>query len=136
MPTAQGHVATARPSRYLVQLCNHANKIGSARGHRRRAHAGSEGPAFGDVQVSADWSETRGTISFTPWGQCTIQATLDALTLHVEATDDYGLRRIQDIIARDFDRIGRRDKLTVDWRRPETPGGEPGHEPEVEPEEL
>jgi uncharacterized protein DUF2218 len=56
-----------------------------------------------------------------PVGQCTVTATVDTLTLRVEATDEDGLERIQDIITRNFNRFGRREHLTVDWQRPETP---------------
>jgi hypothetical protein len=45
---------------------------------------------------------------------------VDTLTLRVEATDEDGLERIQDIITRNFNRFGRRERLTVDWQRPET----------------
>jgi hypothetical protein len=37
--------------------------------------------------VDADWSDTRGVITFTPWGQCTITADDAGLTVRVEATD-------------------------------------------------
>lgn len=131
MLTAEAQVETTRSSRYLVQLCSHAAKIGGTHGHRPRAHGGGDADAFRDVQVTAEWSETHGTVTFTPRGRCTIQATPDALTLHVEAADEQDVRRIQEVITRDLDRSGRRDHLTVNWQRPETPNVQPSNGPEA-----
>jgi hypothetical protein len=51
------------------------------------------------------------------------------LTLHVEATDEDNLRQIQDVITRNFNRFGRRERLTVDWHQPEAPGVAPSNGP-------
>jgi hypothetical protein len=69
-----------------------------------------------EMQVDADWSDTRGVITFTPWGQCTMTADDAALTVRVEATDEDNLVKIRDIITRDLDRMGRRDALIIDWQ--------------------
>lgn len=111
MQAAEARIETERPSRYLVQLCKHAAAMGAGGGgHPPRLHARP------DVRVSAEWSESRGTITFDPWGRCTAEANLNVLTLRVEAADDENVRRIQDILTRDLDRFGRRDNLTVRWR--------------------
>ncbi len=99
MPTAEAHVDTERPSRYLVQFCKHAAAMGAAGGH----------------------GDTQGTVTFDPWGTCTMHADTNTLALRIDAPDEENLQRIQDVIAKDFDRFGRRDRLTVHWHRPETP---------------
>jgi hypothetical protein len=55
------------------------------------------------------------------WGQWTLQATPDALTLHAEAANEEDLQRIQDLLAARLEKIGRRDHLTVTWQRPDAP---------------
>jgi hypothetical protein len=74
-----------------------------------------------DVQVQAEWTETLGTITFTPWGRCTMTAEGSTLTVRIDATDDAGLRQIQDVVTRDFDRFSQRDPLTVAWHSSDTP---------------
>ncbi len=56
MLTAEAHVETTRASRYLVQFCKHADSMSRHRGHGM--HLG-EALARRDVQVHADWSDTR-----------------------------------------------------------------------------
>jgi hypothetical protein len=107
MPAATAQVVTDRPSRYLVQLCEHANAMTGAQG---RMHSGRP-----QAQVQAEWSDTHGVIHFEPWGRCTLEATATTLVLRVEATGEDGLQRLQDIIAADLGRFGRRDHLTVNW---------------------
>jgi hypothetical protein len=121
MLIAEATVETERPSRYLVQFCKHAAAMGGGQGHGPRVHLRA---MLGrrEVRVAAEWSETRGVVTFDPWGRCTVTAAVGTLTLRVDATDEDGLGRIQDVITRDFNRFGRRERLTVAWRRPETPG--------------
>lgn len=69
-----------------------------------------------DLDVQAEWSDTRGTVTFTPGGTCAITADGSVLTLRIEATAEESLRRIQDILTRDLDRFGRRDRLVVNWQ--------------------
>jgi hypothetical protein len=113
MLTAEAHVGTTRASRYLIQFCKHADAMSGHRGHG--THLG-EALARRDVQVHADWSDTRGVVTFSPWGQCTITADEATLTFRAEANDEENLRQIQDIITRDLDRFARRDGLTVTWQ--------------------
>ncbi len=129
MLTAEAQIETGRPGRYLVQLCKHAAAMGSARGHRIRMHAGGDNAAGREVQVHAEWSETRGVVRFDPWGQCAIEAGADGLTLRAEATDEEDMRQIQDVLTRDLGRFGRRERLTVSWHRPEAPGVQAGGGP-------
>ncbi|MEU6323882.1 DUF2218 domain-containing protein [Streptomyces sp. NPDC047009] len=72
-----------------------------------------------------DYSDTYGTIRFTG-GLCTLHAASDALTLRVDANDEDTLRRLQNGITDRLEKIGRRDGLTVTWRRPEGPEDPPG----------
>ncbi len=122
MPIAEARIKTERPSRYLIQLCKHAASMGAARGHLPRVHLG--GMLTGsEVRVRADWSDTHGTVIFIPWGQCTIAAGADTLTVRIDATDEQNLQRMQDIITRDLERFGRRDHLSVNWHRNEDQEG-------------
>jgi uncharacterized protein len=121
MLTVEAQIETDRGSRYLVRICKHAASMGDARGHRPRVHLGGM-LAHQVVQVQAEWSDARGTVTFSPGGQCTMQANASMLTVRIEATDEESLQRIQDILSRDIDRFGRRDQLKVNWHRPEEPG--------------
>jgi hypothetical protein len=120
MPTAEAQIETGRPSRYLVQLCQHAAAMGSAP-HGHRAHHG-DGPP---TRVQAEWSGTLGVIRFDPWGQCTVEATATTLTLRIEAAGENELRQIRDLITSDLTRFGRRDQLSVTWQHGEAPGADP-----------
>lgn len=114
MLIAEARVETERASRYLVQLCRHAAAMGAARVHDSRMHLHSL-LARRQVQVTADWSETFGTVAFAPWGRCTVTADPATLVLRVEAADEQSLRRIQDVVTEDLGRFGRRDELTLNW---------------------
>lgn len=109
MLIAEARIETDRPSRYLVQLCEHANAMAGSQG---RTHSGR---AHHQVRVRAERSDTHGVIHFEPWGRCTLEATATTLVLRIEATAEDGLRRVRDIIGADLARFGRRDDLTVEW---------------------
>src|ERR1700682_3411719 len=102
MLTAQAEIATDRAGRYLIQLCRHAGSMASSKGHRLRAHAGRDAPPRSEVQLAAEWSDTDGVVGFAPWGRCTLQATPNTLTVHIEASDKDKLSRIQDIVTKDL----------------------------------
>ena len=120
MPTAEAHVQTEHPDRYLVQLCQHASKMGGQMRHRRRAHgAGGEPP---EIQ-NAECTSAAGIVTLN-WGQWTMHATPGTLTLRAEAADDENLRQIKDFVATRLETIGRRDHLTVNWQPPAAPVGE------------
>jgi len=127
MPILHAEVRTDRAGRYLVQFCKHAAAMGGG-GHTPRVHSHGT-PARREVQVTADWSDTAGTVSFAPWGRCTLAAEGDTLTLRIDAADENGLSQIRDVIDRDLQRFSRRDPLAVTWRRPEDPAA-PGGAPE------
>jgi hypothetical protein len=111
MPTlsAEGRVDTERASRYLAQLCEHLNQMGHRRFHKIRSH----GAAHPGV-ISVEWSDAHGVLIFTG-GQCTLQASADALTLRAEAADADSLQRMQEMLSMRLETIGRRDRLRVVW---------------------
>jgi hypothetical protein len=112
MPTAEAHIQSEHPSRYLLQLCRHAGSI-SHKDRHLALHAGElEAPP---EVLRVECSATDGTLSLN-WGQCIMHAGTDTLTLRVEATDEDSLQRIQDLLAGDLKRFGRRDHLTVNWQ--------------------
>ena len=114
MPTAEARIPTGQPSRYLIQLCRHANSIN----HKiLRPYAGRT-QVRPEIQ-QAGWSDTRGTLTLG-WGRCTMQADPGTLTVRAEATDKESLQQIQDLITRNLERFGRREHLKVNWQRPET----------------
>jgi hypothetical protein len=108
MLIAEAHVETERSSRYLVQLCQHLNKVG-------RAHP--------QMQAHVEWSDDRGVISFD-WGRCTLRALPDLLTLRAEAPDEESLHRLEQRVADRLEQVGRRDHLTVTWTAPQSAGEE------------
>jgi hypothetical protein len=112
--TAEARVATDRAGRYLVQFCRHASAMGHA--------PGGHGP--GGVRVRAEWTDTAGTVTVTPWGRCTLVAEPTALVFRVTAASEADLRRLQEVVSRDVARFGRRDQLTVRWQ-PVHPDPEP-----------
>lgn len=125
MLTAEAQVETDHPSRYLVQLCRHFNHQGRHLRHRPRTHLVGDAQAPPGIQAHVEWSDTDGIVSLS-WGQCTMQATPDTLTLRAEAADEENLQRVQDLVAGHLERFGRHDHLTVNWRRPHAPTAQPG----------
>ena len=119
MLTAEARIETDRPSRYLIQLCQHASDMGGPRGHGRLAR--HRGAGHGAEIRHAEWTNDSGIVR-TNWGECTLRATPGALTLRAEAADEENLRRIQDLMADRLERFGRRDQLKVTWQRPRHAG--------------
>jgi hypothetical protein len=52
------------------------------------------------------------------WGRCSLEATPEILEVRVEATDEDGLRRIQEGIRGRLETIGSQDRLQVTWEAP------------------
>lgn len=120
MLTSEAHVHSERPSRYISQLCRHAEQIQRLRNRGRLLHEGGDGQAPPEM-THVEWSHATGRVSFG-WGRCVMEASATTLTLRAEATDEANLQWIQDTIAKDVERFGRREHLKVDWRRREAPG--------------
>lgn len=114
MPTAEAHVRTERPTRYLDQLCRHAGRMRRHLHHRSGAHGGDD-PQPPEVR-QVEWSDTYGIVRLAG-GQWTLRATEDTLILRAEAGTEHDLRRIQHLLAGRMEKIGRRDHLTVTWQR-------------------
>jgi hypothetical protein len=113
MPSAEAHVETSSAGRYLARLCQHAGKMGRPQRHRPKAHGGSGGSP---EVLRAECSETEGAIVFS-WGRCALKAGPGSLALHADAADEASLTRIQDMIAGRLEKFGRRENLSVTWRR-------------------
>lgn len=117
MPALSARIDTDRGSRYLTQFCKHAAAMGAG-GHGPRMHL-SAILERRQVQVSAEWTDTSGTVTFTPWGRCTLSAGESALDIRIDAADEQGLAQIRDVITRDLERFSRREPLTVAWTEPD-----------------
>lgn len=122
MLIAEAIVSTDRASRYLVQLCRHADHMSRM---RHESPTRDDGASMRPEVEHVDYSDTSGIVRFAE-GQWSLQATADTLTLRVEAADDGTLRRFQDGIAGRLEKIGRRDQVSVAWRRVDVPGPIPG----------
>jgi len=114
MPILQAQIQTERATRFLVQFCQHAGAMGGG-GHTPRLHLHAA-MARREMQVTADWSDTSGTVTFHPWGRCTLTADGGTLTVRIDASDVDGMTQIRDVIDRDLQRFSRRDPLVVTWQ--------------------
>ena len=115
MPAAEADIQTENAARYLARLCGHAGKMGAA-GHRlrRRRPSHAHGDAPPEVR-RVEYSETEGTVTLDR-GQWTMRARPGRLTVRAEAADPEDLRRIQDLLTKRLQDLGRREHLTVAWR--------------------
>jgi hypothetical protein len=125
VPIAEADIRTEHAARYLARLCGHAAKMGTAGrrpGHRPRFHArGGTPPEVRQV----DCSGAEGTVSLN-WGRWTVRASPGLLAVRAEAADEDSLRRIQDLLAARLQKFGRREGLTVNWRRAESAAADTG----------
>jgi len=124
MLTAEADIQTEHAARYLERVCGHAGKMGTAGhrlGHRPPSHARGGGPP--EVR-HVECSGTEGTVSLN-CGQWTMRALPGLLAVRVEAADEQSLRRIEDLLTTRLQKFGRREHLTVTWRRPEAAAAEP-----------
>jgi len=117
MPTAEADITTEHAARYLTRLCGHLGKMGAVgprRTHRPPSRAGGDGPP--EVR-RAECSRTEAAVSLN-WGQWTMRAFPGLLAVRAEAADEESLQRIQDLLTARLQKFGRREQLTVTWRRP------------------
>ncbi|HET6299356.1 MAG TPA: DUF2218 domain-containing protein [Kribbella sp.] len=103
MLTAEAHIQTEAPSRYLTQLCSHANSMNSQRHKLARLH--KSGPQDRPQVRNVEWTETDGTLTLSI-GRCILHAGAGTLTVRVEAADEQGLQQLQELVSRDLERFG------------------------------
>lgn len=109
MLVAEATVRTPRASRFLVQLCRHAEAMG---GRAQHLHGGDhERPEV----VRVEWTDDAGLIEFT-WGRCTLRSTADELVVELDVDGADRLRVIRDLLTADLERFGQRDGLKVSWQ--------------------
>jgi hypothetical protein len=121
MLSAEAHVRTGRPSRYLVQLCRHFSGKGRHLGHRPRAHLGGDVQAPDAMravaeQARVEWSETEGTVRL-PWGDIVLRTAPGGLALRVDAESEENLLQLQNLLSGHLERFGRREGLQVSWQQ-------------------
>lgn len=113
MPSAQTRIRTQNATAYLARLCGHLAKLTSPRrfpGHGSQLHAGRQPPAVLHTEHTRD----AGTITLT-WGQLTLHATADELTIQADAGTQENLQRIQEMTASRLRKFGRREHLGIQW---------------------
>jgi hypothetical protein len=108
MPTAESRVTTDRASRYLVQIRDHLREF------RHRGEHAHDATARPPEVKAVDGTDVHAVIVL-PFGECTLHASEEALTIHLTATDDDALHRMQRMLTDRITTIGRRDHLTVTW---------------------
>jgi hypothetical protein len=114
MPSAQTRIRTANAADYLARLCGHLSKLASASrlpGHGPRLHARSGQPP---AVLRAEHTHDTGTITLS-WGQLTLRATADELTISASAGNPEDLQRIQDMTTVRLAKFGRREHLDIQW---------------------
>ncbi len=119
MSTIEATLTTARAAPYAAQLGRHASAMAGERGHRMRPHGGGNPLAAGEVTLRVDQSVDRTVLVFDPWGSCTVRVEGKRLALRIDAADELGLQRIQQIITGDIERFGAREHLSLAW--PDSP---------------
>jgi hypothetical protein len=113
VPSAQARIRTPNAAAYLARLCGHLAKLASPRrfpGHGLQLHAGGQPPAVLHTEHTRD----AGTITLT-WGQLTLHATADELTIRADAGTQENLHRIQDMTAGRLHKFGHRERLDIQW---------------------
>jgi hypothetical protein len=66
---------------------------------------------------SVEWCDTYAVLRIGG-NRCVLEATPEALKLRVEAADEIGLLRLQDLVGRRLETIGSRDDLKLAWEEP------------------
>ena len=92
---AQALVVTARPTQFAAHV---AAELG--------------------LEFTTEWSAESGCVEL-PDGICDMHAWPEGLRLDAFAPTSEGLARIEDVLKRRLEHLGKRDHLNVDWyRRP------------------
>ncbi len=114
MPNAQTRMPTQRAGRYLVQLCEHLDRLGSGGHHPAGQHPAGPHQAGPPGIRHVEWTDQHASVLFED-GRLTLDASADALTIRAEAPTADALQRLQTLLTRRLETIGRRDQLTVSW---------------------
>lgn len=93
---ATAQVDTPKASRYLKALCNHFDRKANAR-----------------------YDDNSGHVQF-PFGECTLQATENALLIQVVAESETMFARVKNVVSDHLVRFGVNEELVVDWVDAET----------------
>ena len=124
MPSAETHIRTVNATDYLARLCGHLSKLGQASwfpGPGPRMHARGGRPAV----LRAEHTRDAGTITLS-WGQLTLCAAADELTIRADADSQENLQRIQEMTAARLTLFSRREHLDIQW----TPVADTADEPQ------
>lgn len=89
--TAEAHVATTLPRRYMGQLCKHF-----------------------EHKLPVTLTDTHGHIAFGA-GTCDLEVAQDVLILRASAADATGLAQVQDVVARHLLRFAFREPPEIVW---------------------
>ena len=90
---SEARVATEHAQRYMTQLCK---------------HWGHKFPVSYDAQ--------RGAIEL-PAGGCTMQAEAETLAVRIEAKEEAGLPRLEQVVEDHIKRFAFREELAFHWMR-------------------
>ena len=114
MPSAETRIRTANAAAYLARLCGHLSKLAAASRspwHGPRLHArGGQPPAV----LRAEHTRDAGTVTLS-WGQLTLRAAGDELTIRADADSQENLQRIQDMTAGRLAKFARREHPDIQW---------------------
>lgn len=90
--TATSIVSTNKAVRYLKALVNHFNR-----------------------KVKSSYEGNIGNIQF-PFGNCQMEATEEALLIHIQSESKPMLEQTKSVVADHLIRFGAKDELIVDWQ--------------------
>lgn len=114
MPSAETHIRTVNAAGYLARLCGHLAKLAPASPlprHGLRLHtSGGRQPAV----LHAEHTRDTGTVTLS-WGQLTLRAAADELTIRASADSQENLQRIQNMTADRLVKFSRREHLDIQW---------------------
>jgi hypothetical protein len=124
MPSAETRIRTPNAAGYLARLCGHLSKLSTSRfpAHGPRMHAGGGQPP---AVLHAEHTHDAGTITLS-WGQLTLRAAADELTIRANADNQENLQRIQDMTANRLTKFARREHLDIQWSPIAGTADEPG----------
>lgn len=88
---ANAEIPTTNATKYLKWLCSHFK-----------------------IKVPAEYTDTQGSVHF-PFGECTMQASPEALTLHVEAATAEEFAILKEVVGGHLERFAKKEPIQVEW---------------------